>query len=1056
MKKSLSFILGLTALLAVACQRPGEIPGSAENAASTAVPVVLPEFTDGFQLELSVPGNGLKTYATVAPYGGEDDVNSLFLLFFEYSEDGTGKFIAPYEISGDLSAISSKQETTLDIKFANDSPLNKSTAYSILVIANVVAPQYPTKTIWGTPVTDWLSSFSSFTENEVIQNSVDTRSSGVSAVADYDTYLFNHENLLMSARVTREVGQSNVKVALTRLVSRFEVGISNSTGYDLASVSIWNVYPEISIWERPDFEYSEIHLKRFYGQSGNLHAVNWPLYAFENYVTEPGVNDEMTTCLIIGLKSQANSETYYYRQNITAYKTPQQLKRNNVYQVSIQRVNAVGASSELDAYQSEEVLLETIINTWNMGQNGEMLYNGESVMILPTSQVSFTAAAESRTYKVHTQGLGTLSISKSTLPEGLSATLDDEKQLTITATVGGADPRSGYVELAFGSLRGIINVNQEATETKYIKPSLTTIPVFPGSSGTTSEEIHVNSSGNWTAELYNVPKLNDTPMFAFGNTHSTSSQIAGVNGGKFTVSTTGKNTYTPAGGTVATEVVAFLLIQLDSDPTVRRVLMLTQKPTGGFTMGSLQKQLHFDALGASTPGSSNRPIFTVTTSDDDETWEVKLSGEDAQYFSIMDANGVNPLAGPITGNSSFRITASDNKFNKELNAIATVTLGLQSFEIKITQAKHVMSISPTKANPILVAGGTTEGFTVRSSATGKTWKATINNVVASQLASFSPDAAVTEITGQQLEGKFSVTFPKLEKPFIVPQAIVTVQMEGYDWLTTTLTVTQQSYQPRAITLQTAHSTYGRADVTGGYYNYFSAVSNGLRDKALFGPAETAKVRTSSSSLSSWPQNATVSNSSAILLINDGLNSTQRNNVMTWRNAHSGNMLIFLLDLGSGNNRDLLRTIYGNTSIAISDPGLTPSDWDYNANLAASGGNTAGREKLWKYLVDGDGPFGAVTTSNVKLTPRYDYVDNTITGAPSSLITLLTVAHNSTPHIQLAIDPAKNLIIVGNMDMFAADNNRFPVDSDNWKFLNNLLAYIVNAAQYGDVFLEQFR
>ncbi|MDR0765816.1 MAG: hypothetical protein LBF09_02615, partial [Odoribacteraceae bacterium] len=945
---------------------------------------------------------------------------------------------------------------TFNIKFDNASPLNKSTAYSILVIANVIDPNDADKTIWGTTVADWLSSFTSFTEEEVIRNSSETRSSGVAS--GYGTSPFTQNNLLMSARVTKEVGQPNVRVALNRLVSRFDVEL-HGHDYEIQSVSIWNAYPETSIWERKDFEYSDMRLRRFYGVYTDIRSSYGGLYAFENYVTNPVVNDNETTCLIIGLMDVDDDVTYYYRQNINAYETPQQLKRNNVYSVSIQRVNAHGAASEEEAYKSEEVLLETIINTWNMGQNGEMLYNGESVLILPTSLVSFTPLAETREYKVHTQGLGTLSISGSTLPTGITATLDGDV-LTITAGNGTSELRSGYVELAFGSLRGIINVNQEAAVTTYIELSVTSIPVFPGNAASTSEVIRVNSSGPWTAELYNVSYAfaSGRPVFAFGATTSTTITTAGNSGGSFTISATGKNEYQV--GSVATEVVSFLLVQLDSDPTVRKVLMLTQKPTGGFAMGSQQKQLQFDALGAPLPGASNLDHFTVTTSESTEEWSVTISGDDASAFEIRDQAGTGTFTSPHTGNGTFTIKAADNAQDKELSAVATIELGPQTFEIRLTQAKHVMSITPHSVTPLLVAGGTTRDITVHSSATGKTWKATLVNSTTEHLASLSStEPAITSITGQALDGTFAVTFPKLELPFIVPQATVTVQMEDYPWLTATLVVSQQSYQPRAITLQTAHSTYGRADVTGSAYNYFSAVSNGLREKTYFGPSGT--VRTASGSLISWPQNATVSNNSSILLINSGLNSSQRNSAIAWRKVHQGNMLIFLLDLGSGDNQNLLRTIYSSTNFRLYDPGISSSDWGARVSRTPSGGNGSSKEKLLKYLVGGDGPFGAVNFDNVDLTPRYDMVDgaidNTVANYPSSLVALLAVGRASGSwHIQLAIDPVQNLIFIGNMDMFSGVDNRFPAGSDNWKFLHNLLAYIVNAAQYGDVFLKDFR
>ena len=1036
-------LLPLLFLFLDSCRRPEEHPV-----------VIVP---DEFELELSMSAPSARSYATVPSEAGEARVNSLHLLFFEHSDDETGAFVAHHEIPPsrlveDGEAIDLAQGKTLTVRFGNDSPLNKSTSYSILVIANALNPSDRTKTIWGTPVDDWLSSFDSFTEGDVTRDSRYSRASSSASP-------FARDNLLMSARIAREAGQPRTRAILSRVVARFDAELRADLPYKLRSLSIWNAYPETSIWERDDFEYAAMPLQRFYGIETGEKASRGGLYAFENYVNAPAVNDDRTTCLVIGLEDESDGHTYYYRQNICARDCPQQLKRNNVYRVSIQRVNARGAASELEAYRSEEVLLETIINAWNAGQGGEMFYNGESALILPASLVSFTSAAETREYRVYARGAGKLAITGNTLPDGLSATLDDDK-LTLAAAAGEANPRGGYVELSFGSLRGIINVTQEAAVTRYLRLGATSVPVFAGNVAATSEEIRVNSSGDWTARIYNAnyPYAGDRPAFAFGDATSVDLVKTGASGQGFTVSTTGPNGHIAGSPPVAAPVVSFLLVQLDDDPTVRKVLMLTQKPAGGFAMGSSQKQLLFDASGRPLPGASNKELFAVKTSDPDEAWNATLSGADAGAFQLLDPTGAAPLALPHVGDGGFVIKASDNALDKELSAAATVTLGAQSFVIKLSQARHVLSITPGTLSPLLAAGGTTPDVVVNSSAAGKKWRATLVNATPSQQASLSADApGVLEIVGQPLGGSFNVTFPPLTQPFVAPRAAVTVQMEDYPWLVATLVVSQQSYKPRAIAVQTAHATYGRMDAPGNHYNYFSAASDALRARDNFGPNENAKVRIAAGSLASWPRNATVSNTSAVLFINNGLSSSQRSSAVAWRKEHPGNTIIFALDLGNSNNESLLRAIYNDATLRVSDPSLNDSDWNNRATLAARGGTEEGRARLWKYLVGGAGPFGEVNADNVDLHPRYDMVDGALSHAPPTLITLLTVRReNNAEYIQLAIDPVQNIVIIGNMDMFAGTNNRFPEGSDNWKFLHNFLAYVVNAAQYGDVFLSKFK
>jgi hypothetical protein len=504
------------------------------------------------------------------------------------------------------------------------------------------------------------------------------------------------------------------------------------------------------------------------------------------------------------------------------------------------------------------------------------------------------------------------------------------------------------------------------------------------------------------------------------------------------VSSTGEN------GTGA-DVISFLLLQLKSDPTVRQVLMLTQKPTGGFSMGSQQKQLQFNASGDRLPGSSNGNRFEVNTTNANDEWTVTLTGADAVAFAIRDTSGSSaPLSFPVAGDGAFTITASDNALDKALGASAIVTMGPQSFEIKIAQAKHVLSITPTSVMPVLVAGGSTPEITVNSSATGKAWTATIVNA--------TPQEAKLSVTTGTTGGTFHATFPRLEQPFIVPQGLITVTMDDYPWLTATLTVSQQSYQPRVVTLQTANSTYGRLNTTGTYFNYMSAIGIGLRDKSWFGPAAT--VRTAANSLTSWPQNATVSSTAAIFLVNSGLSSARRANAVAWKNANNANLLLMLLDRSHGDQQALLRSVYGSATLTVTDARVNDSDWRNAYSFAAptAGGSPAGRAKLWAYLVGGEGPFGKVNPANVWLEPYYNNVDGTINNPPSTMMRLVTVNGQG----MLYIDPTRNVVVIGNMDMFSATNDHFLKYPDKYRFLQNFLAYMVNAAQYGEVFLNQFK
>jgi hypothetical protein len=161
-----------------------------------------------------------------------------------------------------------------------------------------------------------------------------------------------------------------------------------------------------------------------------------------------------------------------------------------------------------------------------------------------------------------------------------------------------------------------------------------------------------------------------------------------------------------------------------------------------------------------------------------------------------------------------------------------------------------------------------------------------------------------------------------------------------------------------------------------------------------------------------------------------------------------------LDLGHNSQRDLLRGIYGNATIDVTDADLNTSDWNGSQSFPKPtvGGSAAGRDKLWAYLIEGDGPFGEVDPTQVWLSPYYDNVDGVIVNWPSTMMPFAMVKGRA----MLGIDPTRNVIVIGNKDMFSATNRYFEDYPDKYRFLQNFLSYMVNAAQYGNVFLDQFK
>jgi hypothetical protein len=59
---------------------------------------------------------------------------------------------------------------------------------------------------------------------------------------------------------------------------------------------------------------------------------------------------------------------------------------------------------------------------------------------------------------------------------------------------------------------------------------------------------------------------------------------------------------------------------------------------------------------------------------------------------------------------------------------------------------------------------------------------------------------------------------------------------------------------------------------------------------------------------------------------------------------------------------------------------------------------------------------------------------------------------------VAIDPVLRILYIGDVDLFGTvgGRNSFPAGSEKLKFMNNIIAFMVNAAQHGDYFLSEFR
>jgi hypothetical protein len=185
------------------------------------------------------------------------------------------------------------------------------------------------------------------------------------------------------------------------------------------------------------------------------------------------------------------------------------------------------------------------------------------------------------------------------------------------------------------------------------------------------------------------------------------------------------------------------------------------------------------------------------------------------------------------------------------------------------------------------------------------------------------------------------------------------------------------------------------------------------------------------------------------------------NIVGWLNQNveelygePANFMILLGDYYPEDNRrnQLLQAILGVDCYyrpsANSTPRVPP------AEPPAEG--TAAR-KVWDYILGDKGPFGTVNPGNISILTGSDiYIGALNSNMPSTMVPLLL---HPTGSAEIAIDPEHRLLFIGNVEDFGTENNRnvgTEVTEDERRFMKNIIAFVINAAQYGEYFLSEFK
>lgn len=1012
MKKNiLLYSLSLLLLLFASCQQEVDNDGT--------------YIGKGFSLKVIVDEleTGVKTRASIPSATGEKTVNSLYLVFFEYKADGSGLYQGYYKVPSPSGMTSDVAITAF-----TDGIYNSSMDYSILAFANLEASGGNNGYVDN--ITDFLEDIKDKTEKSVI-NSTLAIVSGVGTDEDDDSRAISSGNLLMSGSTSKLSSQTTSTVNLRRGVSRFDV--ENKSARTLVSVSIWGAASTGTVWEGRAI--APEHLQRFYGIKGITGTtVSGGLYSFENTVIEPTLGDKETTCLIIGLND--GSKTTYYRANIHPADEGQSLQRNYCYKITILSADGDGTDTEYEAWTQAKNQLNVTVNAWNLDDNGMILTDGTNTLGIPVKRIRLDSRGDIREYSIYTVGTGTLQITKSDLPAGITAEIvGNVLRVTGTALTAAEEIRRGNIEISFAGLRGSVDIIQEPSNDKVLSLDRVVVANFGpiGRYGMTEGPLTVTASSAWTAEIINTYDDAGNPGFSFypsGDPVTKLKSVTNPYGDKLQIYTTGDNPYING-----EERSGFIIVSLDEDPenySIAVPLIQDKMPT--FEILPVVSEIRFNPDGTpSNTSIANGEIYEFTVNSSEE-WTVALDGGDDTSFKLDKPTAKRFVIKAKGANAGTQLSTTIKVANTDNTKVQEIKVYQEAGSIKVTVTGQV----PT-------AGGTTTLMV--DVPAGLAWTAELEGQWYDSHKAFISTENNTSTTGTG-PGSFTVGFGKLYYPYtnVTPVVKVKVTLTSLANVYQVVEVMQIPFKPTAMqVLDVRTSSWGSL----GTGSAFTGYPRLLNSTALFGPNGKVKspaisIKTSSSSTSHTsisedyrylhaggrPEQYTTSTFSAI---------------ETWRLANDG-IVVFVCDdrnskpFQSGTTLGILGYSQGS---AVSTPRI-------KTDLLTSGSTV--QKNIMKYLLQ-DGPFGVVNNA-ASLNFTHDGVSNTVTGYPTNAVPVI-VNRSNPDRAVLVIDPDNRLVYLGEAQMFDSGYSA-SLSSDKDRFLANLLAYVVNAAQKGSMFTNAFK
>ncbi len=1048
--KKIIFLLALVVLSVASCVK------------DTNAPTIRTKGAGDVTFTVNIP-SGVVNTRSVAAVEGENNVNDLTLMFFEKTNNAEGLFKAAYQVPDEELPTDGRFVFDLYIPY-DEIGLDKASSYTVLAMANMMDGNYY---IDQAGLDAFLAGIEGKIESEVTR-SMTRQIVGVGEDQNDNSKVIAKDNIPMTVRFSAEASQENITMELTRVVSRFDI-INKAPGYTLVSASIWNAFTFPNFWATATPDYAtKGNTKRYYGVGiTGKDSIVGGLYTPENISTSPTQNDTTTTCLIVGLKNDTTNTVYYYRLNMHKSGSGQYLVRNNVYRATISGVAARGEATEVDAYSGGQFLLDVSVNPWESDENGLVITKGDMMLALPTRKAVFGPDATEKQYYVYTKGGPegtTLQLVNLELPEGITTRLDGNN-LYIKVTQFTDIERKGSIELRYGELSGVIEIIQRGEFIKYLDLNYTDVSPYPAGAAENmipnTKPIEITSSGPWTATIMGGSS------FSFSMSYFIS-ELKGENEDMISA------VYSRGPNPGMKDLTNVVLITLDEDPeNYRSVLVLTQKGSGEYTWTPALEEgdsIYFDAsTELSKVKGKGVNMFELQSKDNMDSWNVKLTGSDPYKFQLISyaTNGDSTIieageeigAGP-TDYLKFKVVAVAANYTGKYNANLDVYHNGALTRVPLAQDVFEFGMNIVNKQPVEPIGGTREVAVSFAGGSSATMNATLQLITTEDIAEgqyvpmikLEDGTLVTELTGVPVSN-FTVVIPTINPPFGYifkenPEIKVTVTIGE---LTKSESIIQKKINfPSSLNVHTLHNTYGRWTTTDGLFDGWRTV---MGNPSLFGPSGTVWAPSSIGGFDNIDVSTVTAPDVRIWNVN-------QNNYNTGNARLSGNWMgkeNHFVILSTYNQYNMFPYIFGsgNNGGYSCQNGYGNDSRDQTPNSAP----TKSREtELWKYLVGGDGPFGEVDVTAIRNLGGGD--DNAIglTQWPSNFIPLI-MSSRSPNRCMVGIDPTNRFIWVGDTEIFNSNrpqNNYGNLTSEESKFFQNIIAYIINVTLYGDAFNDQFK